>query len=153
MARTPGVPMAGGDLPWAEIEPLYADLSMPVARIAKRYGVAASWLVNEVKRLGWPSRGEMRRRSAAPPPAGKHAEGSKTKRRANTSAAAKRSRSDAVKGAGTEKTTDVHPRTLVKRIYKTIDRELTKLEDQTGKTSQDRERASRALSQMVSSLE
>jgi hypothetical protein len=45
------------------------------------------------------------------------------------------------------------PIELVRRVYKTIDGELTKLEVQVGKTSQDRERASRALSQMVNSLE
>jgi cellobiose-specific phosphotransferase system component IIA len=42
---------------------------------------------------------------------------------------------------------------LVQRVYNTIDGELTKLEKQKGASSQDRERASRALSQMVSSLE
>jgi len=47
----------------------------------------------------------------------------------------------------------VRPKDLVVRIYNTIDKELTKLEKQKGASSQDRERASRALSQMVSSLE
>jgi cellobiose-specific phosphotransferase system component IIA len=42
---------------------------------------------------------------------------------------------------------------LVQRVYNTIDSELTKLEHQKGLTSQDRERASRALSQMVNALE
>ena len=45
------------------------------------------------------------------------------------------------------------PIELVQRVYNTIDSELTKLEKQDGTTSQDRERASRALSQMVNSLE
>ena len=45
------------------------------------------------------------------------------------------------------------PRSLVQRVYNTIDSELTKLEKQKGLTSQDRERASRALSQMVNALE
>lgn len=45
------------------------------------------------------------------------------------------------------------PMVLVRRVYNTIDGELTKLENQKGATSQDRERASRALSQMVNSLE
>jgi hypothetical protein len=45
------------------------------------------------------------------------------------------------------------PKALVQRIYNTIDVELTKLEKQKGTSSQDRERASRALSQMVGSLE
>ena len=44
-------------------------------------------------------------------------------------------------------------RSLVQRVYNTIDGELTKLEEQKGLTSQDRERASRALSQMVNALE
>jgi hypothetical protein len=45
------------------------------------------------------------------------------------------------------------PNVLVQRVYNTIDGELTKLEKQKGLTSQDRERASRALSQMVNALE
>jgi hypothetical protein len=45
------------------------------------------------------------------------------------------------------------PGALVQRVYNTIDGELTKLEKQKGLTSQDRERASRALSQMVNALE
>ena len=45
------------------------------------------------------------------------------------------------------------PKGLVQRVYNTIDGELSKLEAQIGASSQDRERASRALSQMVSSLE
>ena len=45
------------------------------------------------------------------------------------------------------------PKALVQRVYNTIDLELSKLEQQRGVSSQDRERASRALSQMVNSLE
>jgi chromosome segregation ATPase len=45
------------------------------------------------------------------------------------------------------------PNALVQRAYNTIDSELSKLEQQKGLTSQDRERASRALSQMVNALE
>jgi hypothetical protein len=45
------------------------------------------------------------------------------------------------------------PSVLVQRVYNTIDGELEKLEKQKGLTSQDRERASRALSQMVNALE
>lgn len=51
------------------------------------------------------------------------------------------------------KVRDLKPKALVQRIYNTIDSELTKLERHKGASSQDRERASRALSQMVSSLE
>lgn len=49
--------------------------------------------------------------------------------------------------------TRAKPNALVQRVYNTIDGELTKLEKQMGLTSQDRERASRALSQMVNALE
>jgi hypothetical protein len=51
------------------------------------------------------------------------------------------------------KPTKAKPGTLVQRVYNTIDGELQKLEKQKGLTSQDRERASRALSQMVNALE
>jgi hypothetical protein len=49
--------------------------------------------------------------------------------------------------------TRAKPGALVQRVYNTIDGELTKLEKHKGLTSQDRERASRALSQMVNALE
>lgn len=57
------------------------------------------------------------------------------------------------KAKGASKRSAVRPKDLVRRIYNTIDKELTKLESHKGASSQDRERASRALSQMVSSLE
>lgn len=49
--------------------------------------------------------------------------------------------------------TTVRPQSLVQRVYRAINTELEKLEKQKGASSQDRERASRALSQMVNSLE
>ncbi|MGO4685957.1 hypothetical protein [Hyphomicrobium sp. 2TAF46] len=55
--------------------------------------------------------------------------------------------------AAPERRTRAKPDALVQRVYNTIDGELTKLEKQKGLTSQDRERASRALSQMVNALE
>jgi hypothetical protein len=51
------------------------------------------------------------------------------------------------------KKSKARPEVLVQHVYDAIDGELTKLEKQEGLKSQDRERASRALSQMVSSLE
>ncbi|HET6390778.1 hypothetical protein [Hyphomicrobium sp.] len=65
-------------------------------------------------------------------------------------AAASRARATAASPA---KRTRTKPDVLVQRVYNTIDGELTKLEKQKGLTSQDRERASRALSQMVNALE
>ena len=59
-------------------------------------------------------------------------------------------------GAGKKqglKKSKARPEVLVQHVYDAIDGELTKLEQQAGLKSQDRERASRALSQMVSSLE
>jgi len=61
------------------------------------------------------------------------------------------SRATAAKKPATR--TRARPSALVQRVYNTIDGELTKLEKQKGLTSQDRERASRALSQMVNALE
>ncbi len=45
------------------------------------------------------------------------------------------------------------PADLLKRVYGAIAKELRKLNDQTGTTSQDRERGSRALSQIMNSFE
>ena len=52
-----------------------------------------------------------------------------------------------------KKRTRHKPIELVQHVYNAIETELTKLEEQDGTSSQDRERASRALSQMVNSLE
>jgi hypothetical protein len=57
------------------------------------------------------------------------------------------------KAAPPSSRTRARPGALVQRVYNTIDGELTKLEKQKGLTSQHRERASRALSQMVNALE
>jgi hypothetical protein len=57
-------------------------------------------------------------------------------------------------GGGTDKADAApKPTLLLQHVYKTIAGELSKLDDHKGASSQDRERASRALSQMVNSLE
>ena len=112
---------------WADAERDYADLEIKVSAIAKRVGLSTIQLSLKAKRLGWP----MRTAQARPKP--EASKKSKTKTVAKKAA--------------------LKPIVLVRRVYKTIDGELTKLEQQAGASSQDRERASRALSQMVSSLE
>ncbi|WP_339084324.1 hypothetical protein [Hyphomicrobium sp. ghe19] len=82
--------------------------------------------------------------------ASKGASASKTKAVASD-VAAKPARSGPARKTATP--TRAKPNALVQRVYNTIDGELTKLEKQKGLTSQDRERASRALSQMVNALE
>jgi len=75
----------------------------------------------------------------------------RTTKLAEDEAAAKPARAAPARKAATR--TRAKPNALVQRVYNTIDGELTKLEKQKGLTSQDRERASRALSQMVNALE
>ncbi len=83
--------------------------------------------------------------AAGPVPAGAGAE-AKTKPQARGSSA-KRKR-------GTKKRVlTPKPTGLLKLVYGTIEKELGKLERQDGLESQDRERASRALSQIMNSLE
>ena len=131
--------MAEPKAPWGEVALAYADASSSLDDIAARFGLTPAQLAAAARRRKWPPR-------TAPASKTKVVKtkvaGSQSPRAA-TKAPAKR----AVKRAA------VRPKDLVVRIYNTIDKELTKLEKQKGASSQDRERASRALSQMVSSLE
>lgn len=57
------------------------------------------------------------------------------------------------KRSGRKRKLTPSPTGLLKLVYGTIEKELGKLERQSGDQSQDRERASRALSQIMNSLE
>jgi len=78
---------------------------------------------------------------------------SAAKPKATASAPAKAAPASRTRAKPPATRTRAKPNALVQRVYNTIDGELTKLEKQKGLTSQDRERASRALSQMVNALE
>ena len=137
------------DAPWDEIARAYRDLSTPVAEIRERYGLTYGQLRQAVRDRGWPTRDAMRKKAKAP-----CAPRRATRQKAPAAPEGEKSPSVAAPPAtppGTGKA--IKPLGLVKRIYNTIDKELSKLEEHAGKSSQDRERASRALSQMVSSLE
>lgn len=89
---------------------------------------------------------------AAPKAAVKTKPAAATKPAAQTAAKVVRGgRSTSSKTASARLST-VQPKALVAKIYATIEGELSKLERQVGNKSQDRERASRALSQVVSSF-
>lgn len=127
--------MADQKAPWDEIALAYADATTSLDDIAGRFGLTQIQLSSAARRYGWPARAGIRKSHKASPRAKAPARGS----RKSTEA--------------TKRVVSVKPKDLVMRIYNTIDKELTKLEKQKGASSQDRERASRALSQMVSSLE
>jgi protein subunit release factor B len=74
-------------------------------------------------------------------------------RERTTEATPSRAAAGSPQGSRSAQAKKAKPNLLVQRVYNTIDGELTKLEKQKGLTSQDRERASRALSQMVNALE
>jgi hypothetical protein len=153
------------DAVWAKAEQDYADPNVKISDIAARVGLASIQLSRRAKELGWPMRTAVEANS------GKH-----------KTLAAKSDGGDAISSPviytlgdiAPDETSEPHttrlrkksspkkpaakkvtlkPIELVRRVYNTIDGELTKLEEQAGSTSQDRERASRALSQMVNSLE
>lgn len=164
---------------WATAEKQYADHSIKVSDIAKSLGLTSIELSNTAKDLGWPLRSATRvksgatkrscvaQKSTSPSPLGERAgvrgllsgsskitapssglrppspQGEKEAAPRGAASSAKRSRNAPQK----------NPIALVQRVYATIDGELGKLEKQEGKTSQDRERASRALSQITNSLE
>jgi hypothetical protein len=132
------------EAPWDEIACAWHDVAVPVAQIAVQYGMTPHVLVTTAKARGWPSRGELKRKPAKPAAKSGQAEAKAAATNAQARSGAK---------AAAQRAKSVNPRTLVNRIYNTIDQELSKLEQHDGESSQDRERASRALSQMVSSLE
>ena len=132
--------MAEPKAPWGEVALAYADTSSSLDDIAARFGLTQAQLAAAARRLNWPPRTAPTSKTKA---AKAKVAGGRSPARVAVKAPAKR----AVKRAA------VRPKDLVVRIYNTIDKELTKLEKQKGASSQDRERASRALSQMVSSLE
>lgn len=147
------------DAPWDEIASAYAELSIPVAEILTRYGLTRAELLAAARARQWPSRTERARLGARTSKRAEKAERLKATAGqcpAKASAGVARRR---IEPRASSRTSErrrvqvVHPRALVKRIYNTIDKELSKLEEHDGDSSQDRERASRALSQMVSSLE
>lgn len=77
----------------------------------------------------------------------------RTSTRVRSKKIAPRAAAGSPKGSRSAPAKKSKPGALVQRVYNTIDGELEKLEKQKGLTSQDRERASRALSQMVNALE
>lgn len=146
------------EAPWDEIARAWQDRAIPIAQIADQYGLTRGQLSQAAKQRGWPTRTQIRssRAFSGTPKA-------VAKRSPVKTAAAPRKTSKAAAGetgqvASLAKTAKPRPKsvnakTLVNRIYSTIDKELSKLEQHDGESSQDRERASRALSQMVNSLE
>lgn len=111
---------------WAKAKRLYGDRAVKIGEVAALVGLAPIQLSRRAKDLGWPMR--------TPPKSTTVKRGTAKKRKAQNKKTLK-------------------PLELVQRVYAAIDGELTKLEHQEGTSSQDRERGSRALSQLVNSLE
>lgn len=145
------------EAPWDEIARAWHDGAIPVAQIADRHGLTKGQLTAAAKARGWPTRGEIKsaaRGSRAKPAAKRKTAKTQAAPRGGSRAAEAQARPEAMPGKpGKPRGKAVNAKTLVNRIYSTIDKELSKLEQHDGESSQDRERASRALSQMVNSLE
>lgn len=156
--RHPGMIASGTwamehDAPWDEIARAWHDGAIAIAQIAAQYGLTKGQLTAAAKARGWPTRGELRR-GAPSPPAAARAPGKAAAKAAKT----RKAKSPAPKTPGAEPAAAapakaIKPAGLVKRIYNTIEKELSKLDAHGGRSSQDRERASRALCQLMNSLE
>lgn len=129
---------------WAEAEKLYPDRSTKISEIAALVGLTPIQLSQEAKRRGWKMRTPPRTARVAPSQAERVKDGP-----TKGSAAIIANRRRPTKAASAR----ANPVLLVQRVYETIASELEKLEQQHGVSSQDRERASRALSQITNSLE
>jgi hypothetical protein len=124
---------------WAEVRQRYPDRSYKLSEIAELVGLSTISLSLEAKRRGWPMRTEPKAKTSK-------TKTSKTKTSKPGAASSQLPAKEKPKKAPKESD-------LLGHVRSTIEGELTKLDKQTGDTSQDRERASRALSQMVNSLE
>jgi hypothetical protein len=111
---------------WAEAERLYPDRKQKISDVAALVGLAPVVLSRIAKARGWPMR--------TPVKSGGVTNSGASEKKAKAKSAPK-------------------PVALLRHVCSTIEGELTKLDQQSGDTSQDRERASRSLSQMVNSLE
>jgi hypothetical protein len=124
-----------------EVKRLYADPTIKSGAIAEKIG----WHTVQLNRLasaqGWGPRPKLA--------------GTTSKVRKPNTEKPKAVKPPPVTGAAVAKIKSRAPKpiALLRHVCSTIEGELTKLDRQNGDTSQDRERASRALSQMVNSLE
>lgn len=127
---------------WAKVKRLYADPDAKLKDTAALVEMASIQLSLEAKKRGWPPRSASARRT-------------KRRKAKSDDPANENAPVDAKPGTAgkAEAAKPARPIVLVQRVYNTIDGELTKLEKQQGESSQDRERASRALSQITNSLE
>lgn len=146
------------EAPWDEIARAWQDGAITIAQIADQYGLTRVQLSRAAKERGWPTRAKIRSARASSGTRKAAAKRSPVKTAAAPRKTSKAAGGEAGQGASPAKaakprTKSVNAKTLVNRIYSTIDKELSKLEQHDGESSQDRERASRALSQMVNSLE
>lgn len=145
------------EAPWDEIARAWQDGAIPIAQIADQHGLTQGQLRQAAKARGWPTRAQIKKAEALSrcKAAAKRSPPKKAAAPRGTPNAAEAEPAQRGPPANTNKprTKAVNAKTLVTRIYTTIDKELSKLEQHDGESSQDRERASRALSQMVSSLE
>jgi hypothetical protein len=177
------VSSAVSDDMWAAVERDWYDLTVDHLEIAESLGLTTTALKAVAKERGWPSRKKLHAKQAADKRKAKAAlrraklrkatAGKEAQRQASTrkvgqrkAVAAKTKVSQALGEAPAPeivsadqpeqrrvKKSAPKPIALLRHVCSTIEGELTKLDRQSGDTSQDRERASRALSQMVNSLE
>ena len=168
--------MAASKAAWVMAERNWHNLAINPRAVAKQLELPIFELYAEVKRRGWPSRAALNAaakaaRSAASPKLSKGKPAGRTPQKKSLVTAPRKSAPPSLAGAGirsgdeakdkgavtvaskVKKRAAPKPIALVLRVFRTIDGELSKLADQEGTTSQDRERASRALSQIVNSLE
>jgi hypothetical protein len=170
-----GKAVAGGavrravsDDKWASVERDWFNVKVDHLDIANRLGLTTSALNAEVARRGLPTRKVILANQAADRRQAKARQRTATARKVvprKAAAAKKKSVKAPADGtaSGNSCTDMPKPKTtrkpapkpiaLLRHVCSTIEGELTKLDQQSGDTSQDRERASRSLSQMVNSLE
>lgn len=129
---------------WAAVRRAYADASVPLAEIAKRYGLTPLRIGARAKQEGWAGREERQRRSSG------SAKRSASKKADASAAPATRRPKDVLPTRGAQ-------RALIGRLYRAISLKLEHMEERMAsgdsRSAQDEERESRALATLISNFE
>lgn len=133
---------------WAEVRRVYADVSVPLAEIAKRFGLTPMRIGARAKKDDWSGREQRREaRSRKPRTSAKE----KTPSKADGPAAlARRVSQGAFPTRGAQ-------RSLIGRLYRAISLKLEHMEKRMAsgeaRSAQDEERESRALASLINNFE
>ncbi|MGD9783886.1 MAG: hypothetical protein AB7E80_10005 [Hyphomicrobiaceae bacterium] len=150
--------MSRDDATWAEIARLWSDGSMPLADLARRFGLSTQKVVAQARVRGWPARGVSQSALGAGDGPSAAASGARVPKDI-----CRKSRRKALKrpegndGAATQRRRLQARRQIVDRLFDALDAKLGALEQRMAGTDDespaDSERMTRALNTLIRSFE